>query len=105
MGEAQCGLQMLPALAQCVSLLQCEIRSAFGNNCTMRLTLHGVSSCNDYLSKKKIRLEPLVAVQRGINDCRRQMAELRSLIADRRTDCPDTTVAKARLETLMASRV
>jgi hypothetical protein len=50
-------------------------------------------------------LELLVAVQQGINDCRRQMAELRSLIADRGTDCPDTTVAKARLETLMASRV
>jgi hypothetical protein len=50
-------------------------------------------------------LELLVAVQRGVNDCRRQIAELRSLIADCRTDCPDTTVAKARLETLVASRV
>jgi hypothetical protein len=43
--------------------------------------------------------ELLASVQRAIHDCRQQIAELRA------RDTPDTTVAKARLETLMASRV
>ena len=49
--------------------------------------------------------ELLASVQRAINDCRQQIGELRALLAGNRGDTPVTTVAKARLETLMASRV
>ena len=49
--------------------------------------------------------ELLASVQRAIHDCRQQIAELRALLADNGGHTPDTTVAKARLETLMASRV
>jgi hypothetical protein len=52
-----------------------------------------------------VTFELLASVQRAINDCRQQIAELRALLANNRGDTPDTAVAKARLEPLMASRI